>query len=413
MVRQSPMTLFLFAHFCDSAVKVLSMPDELIYCDNAATTFPKPPEVMAFATDWYARFGVNPGRSGTDLAIEAEAMVRKTRERLARFFGTTGDPDRLVFTQNASDSLNIAIQGMLQAGDHVITTDLDHNSVLRPIYHMTQYDGIESTYLAFNDRGRIDPDDLSAAIQSNTRLVVMTHGSNALGTVQPIAEVGRICREKGVPLVLDVAQTAGMFPIDMEAMNVDVVCFTGHKSLMGPSGIGGMYVRDGIEIAPLRYGGTGVRSEHPDHLDEYPWRLECGTGNLLGIAGLHAAQDWIDEQGFDTIVAKERALTERMLTGLKEIDGVTIYGDTRVEDHLPVVSVNVDGMMANNVGTLLDVKFGIATRTGLQCAPRVHQRLDTVSRKGTVRISLGAFNTDAHVDAVLDGLTDISKRHGR
>lgn len=386
--------------------------NELIYCDNAATTFPKPPEVMAFATDWYAKYGVNPGRSGTDLAIEAEEMVRKTRTRLAAFFGATGSPDRLVFTQNASDSLNIAIQGMLSSGDHVITTDLDHNSVIRPIYHLTEFEGIESTYLPFDDAGRIDPDDLREALRPNTKLVVMTHGSNALGTVQPVAEVGRICRENGVSLVLDVAQTAGMIPIDMEALNVDVICFTGHKSLMGPSGIGGMYVREGVEIAPLRYGGTGVRSEHPDHLEEYPWRLECGTGNLLGIAGLYAAQEWIDSEGFDTIVAREHALTERLLSGLTDIEGVIVYGDRTAEAHLPVVSVNVEGMTANNVGTLLDVKFGIATRTGLQCAPRVHQRLETVSQKGTVRISLGAFNTEAHVDAVLAGLKDIVSRHG-
>ena len=388
------------------------MADELIYCDNAATTFPKPPEVMAFATDWYSRYGVNPGRSGTDLAVEAEGMVRNTRTRLAKFFGATGDPDRLVFTQNASDSLNIAIQGLLQAGDHVITTDLDHNSVLRPIYHLTRYDGIESTYLPFDDSGRIDPEACREALRSNTRAVVMPHGSNTLGTIQPIAEVGRICRDRGIPFVLDVAQTAGMIPIDMEAMCVDVVCFTGHKSLMGPSGIGGMYVREGIEIAPLRYGGTGVRSEHPDHLDEYPWRLECGTMNLLGVAGLHAAQDWIDRQGLEQIEERERKLTRRLLEGVAEIGRVTVYGDTRIEGHLPVVSLNVDGMTANNVGTLLDVKFGIATRTGLQCAPRVHQRLDTVSRKGTVRISLGPFNTSDHVDALLEGLKDIASRHG-
>ena len=386
---------------------------ELIYCDNAATTFPKPPEVMAFATDWYARYGVNPGRSGTDLAIEAEEMVRKTRERLSTFFGATGSPDRLVFTQNASDSLNIAIQGTLSEGNHVITTDLDHNSVIRPIYHLAEHEGIESTYLPFDESGRVDPEDVRSAIRSNTKLVVMTHGSNTLGTVQPVAEIGKICRENDVTFVLDAAQTAGMIPIDMEAMCVDVVCFTGHKSLMGPSGIGGMYVREGVEIAPLRYGGTGVRSEYPDHLEEYPWRLECGTGNLLGIAGLHAAQDWIDKQGLDKIEANEHALTGKLLAGVVEIEGVTVYGDVRPDARLPVVSVNVDGMTANNVGTILDVKFGIATRTGLQCAPRVHQRLDTVSRKGTVRISLGPFNTEAHVDAVLEGLTDIASRHGK
>jgi cysteine desulfurase family protein len=390
----------------------MTVGESLIYCDNAATTFPKPPEVLAFATEWYGQYGVNPGRSGTDLAIEAEGMVRNTRERLTRFFGATGDTDRLVFTQNASDSLNIAIQGLLEAGDHVITTDLDHNSVLRPIYHLTKFDGIESTYLPFDPSGRIDPEVCRKAIQPNTKAVVMTHGSNTLGTVQPIADVGRICREHGIPLVLDVAQTAGMIPIDMEALCVDVVCFTGHKSLMGPSGIGGMYVRESIDIAPLRYGGTGVRSEHPDHLDEYPWRLECGTLNLLGVAGLHAAQDWIDSRGLDSIEEQERNLTRRLLEGLAEIDAVKVYGDTRPDDHLPVVSLNVDGMTANNVGTLLDVKFGIATRTGLQCAPRVHQALDTVSRKGTVRVSFGPFNTEDHVDALLEGLKDIVSRHG-
>ncbi|HAA76954.1 TPA: cysteine desulfurase [Candidatus Latescibacteria bacterium] len=383
----------------------------LIYCDNAATTFPKPPEVMEKATEWYTKYGVNPGRSGTDLAIEAEEMVRNTRTRLSQFFGTSGDPDRTVFTQNASDSLNIAIQGMLTAGDHVITTDLDHNSVLRPVYHLTQYDGIESTYLPFDESGRISPDDLRAAIKPNTKLVVMSHGSNALGTVQPVADVGRICREHEIDLVLDVAQTAGMIPIEMDAWNVDVVCFTGHKSLMGPSGIGGMVVRDGVEIAPLRYGGTGVRSEHPDHLEEYPWRLECGTINLLGIAGLHVAQDWLEERGLDQIAADEHALTKKLLDGARDLDGVTLYGDENAENHLPVVSVNIDGMTANNVGTLLDVKFGVATRTGLQCAPRVHQRLETVSQKGTVRISLGPFNTESHVDTVLEGLEDIVSRH--
>jgi cysteine desulfurase/selenocysteine lyase len=392
---------------------VSAVADDMIYCDNAATMFPKPPEVMAFATDWYGRFGVNPGRSGTDLAIEAEGMVSKTRERLTRFFGSEGDPDRLVFTQNASDSLNIAIQGLLSAGDHVITTDLDHNSVLRPIYHLTEYEGVESTHLPFGDDGRIDPDACRNAIKSNTKAVVMTHGSNTLGTVQPVAEVGRICRERGVTLVLDVAQTAGMIPIQMDEMNVDVICFTGHKSMMGPSGIGGMYVRDGIEIAPLRYGGTGVRSEHLDHLDEYPWRLECGTLNLFGVAALSAAQDWLDGRGgVDRIASEERGLTEHLLHGLGSIDGVRVYGDVRAEEHLPVVSLNVEGMTANNVGTLLDVKFGIATRTGLQCAPRVHQALGTVERKGTVRISLGPFNTEQHVTVVIEALRDIVTRHG-
>ncbi|MCZ6633081.1 MAG: aminotransferase class V-fold PLP-dependent enzyme [bacterium] len=386
--------------------------DELIYMDNAATAFPKPPEVLQNALDFYQTYGVNPGRSGTDLALEAEAMVTEARKTLAAFFGATGDSDRLVFTQNASDSLNIAIQGLVQEGDHVITTCLDHNSVLRPVYHLEQTGQIEATYLPFDSTGFVDPDDVAQAIQPNTRLVVMTHGSNVLGTIQPVAEIGHICRASGVAFVVDVAQTAGMFPIDMEAMKADVICFTGHKSLMGPPGIGGMYVREGVTVEPLRYGGTGVRSEYPDHLEEYPWRLECGTLNLLGIAGLLEGQRWIAKEGPETIYERETTLLTKLVAGLKEVDGVILYCADRLEHHLPVLSLNVAGMTANNVGTLLDVKFNVATRTGLQCAPRVHEQLGTKETKGTVRISLGPFNTEAQIDTVIEGLQDIVQRHG-
>lgn len=386
---------------------------DLIYMDNAATTFPKPPGVLEDALAFYQKYGVNPGRSGTDLAQEAEAMVAEARTSLTSFFGATGSVDRLVFTQNASDSLNIAIQGVLKSGDHVITTCLDHNSVLRPIYHLAKYDGIEATYVPFNDRGYVDPQAIADAILPNTKLVVMSHASNVLGTVQPIAEVGEICRARGVVLCVDVAQTAGMLPIDMEDMQADILCFTGHKSLMGPTGIGGMYVREGVDVAPLRYGGTGVHSEYPDHLDEYPWRLECGTGNLLGIAGLLNGQKWIAREGLGNIHARERALMKQLVNGLREVDGVIVYCADRLDEHVCVLSVNVEGMTANNVGTLLDVKFNVATRTGLQCAPKVHELLGTKALKGTVRISLGPFNTEAHIDRVIEGLADISARHGK
>lgn len=386
---------------------------DLIYMDNAATTFPKPSGVLEDALDLYLKYGVNPGRSGTDLAQEAESVVAEARKTLTSFLGAKGSADRLVFTQNASDSLNIAIQGVLQAGDHVITTCLDHNSVLRPIYHLAKYDGIEATYVPFETGGYIDPQAISDAIQPNTKLVVMSHASNVLGTVQPIAEVGKICRNRGVILCVDAAQTAGMLPIDMEEMQADILCFTGHKSLMGPTGIGGMYVREGVAVAPLRYGGTGVRSEYPDHLDEYPWRLECGTGNLLGIAGLLNGQKWIAREGLENIYAREKALLKQLVNGLREIEGVILYGADNLEDHVAVLSINVDGMTANNVGTLLDVKFNVATRTGLQCAPKVHELLGTNPLKGTVRLSLGPFNTEAHIDTVIEGLADIALRHGR
>jgi cysteine desulfurase/selenocysteine lyase len=381
--------------------------------DNAATTFPKPSGILESALEFYQKYGVNPGRSGTDLAQEAEAMVAEARKSFASFFGATGSPDRLVFTQNASDSLNIAIQGVLKAGDHVITTCLDHNSVLRPIYHLAKYDGVEATYVPFDGAGYIDPNAIAQAIRPNTKLVVMSHASNVLGTVQPVAEVGAICQARGVILCVDVAQTAGMLPIDMEDMQADILCFTGHKSLMGPTGIGGMYVREGVDVAPLRYGGTGVRSEYPDHLDEYPWRLECGTGNLLGIAGLLNGQKWIAREGLGNIHAREKALLQQLVNGLREVDGVILYCADNLKDHVPVLSLNVAGMTANNVGTLLDVKFNVATRTGLQCAPKVHELLSTKDLKGTVRISLGPFNTEAHIETVIEGLADIASRHGK
>ena len=385
----------------------------LIYMDNAATTFPKPPGVLEDALAFYRQYGVNPGRSGTDLAREAEAMVAEARATLAAFFGATGSPDRLVLTYNASDALNIAIQGTLQAGDHVIATLLDHNSVLRPIYHLTKYEGVEVTHVGFGADGVVDPDDVANAIQSNTKLVVMPHASNVLGTVQPVHVVGAICRARGVIFCVDAAQTAGALPIDMEAMQADILCFTGHKSLMGPTGTGGMYVREGVSVAPLRYGGTGVRSEYPDHLEEYPWRLECGTGNLLGIAGLLSAQKWLAREGVENIHAREMALFTRLVEGLRSVEGCILYCAEEIDQRVPVLSVNLAGMTANNVGILLDVKFNVATRTGLQCAPRVHERLGTQAMKGTVRISLGPFNTEAHVETAIEGLRDIAKRHGR
>ncbi len=349
-------------------------------------------------------------------------MVAEARAALASFFGATGSPDHLVFTHNASDALNIAIQGTLNAGDHVITTRLDHNSVLRPIYHLAKYEGIEATYVGFGADGVVDPKDIAKAIKPNTKLVVMPHASNVLGTVQPVQAVGAICRARGVVFCVDAAQTAGVLPIDMEAMQADILCFTGHKSLMGPTGTGGMYVREGVSVAPLQYGGTGVRSEYPDHLDEYPWRLECGTGNLMGIAGLLSAQKWIRREGIENIHAREMALFAQLVNGLREVDGCMVYcaqetegnfARSSIDSRVPVLSLNIKGMTANNVGTLLDVKFNVATRTGLQCAPKVHEVLGTKALKGTVRISLGPFNTEAQIETAIEGLSDIAERHGR
>jgi cysteine desulfurase family protein len=385
------------------------MDTELIYLDNAATAWPKPESVYQFMNDFYRRTGVNPGRSGFDLAIEAGAMLDNLRKRLTAFFGGDLDtPGRLCFGYNATDALNLIIPGLLSSGDHVITTNLEHNSVLRPINHLVRDGGVHATFVPFDGAGFLDPADIDRAIRKNTKLVIVNHGSNVIGTVQPAAAIGRICREKGVTFAIDTSQTAGLIPIDMTAMNVDVVVFTGHKALMGCTGIGGMCVRKHVQIRQVRSGGTGVRSAHPYHLEEYPWRLEYGTPNMVGIAALWAGQDWLEQNGVDRIHEREMRLVHRLVEGMREINGVRIYCCDNLENHLATVTMNIEGMEAADVGTMLDVDHNIATRTGLHCAPLVHEQLGTIALRGGVRFSIGPFNTDAHIDAALEAIAAIS-----
>jgi cysteine desulfurase family protein len=359
--------------------------------------------------DFYRRTGVNPGRSGFDLAIEAGAMLDNLRKRLTAFFGGDLDtPGRLCFGYNATDALNLIIPGLLSSGDHVITTNLEHNSVLRPINHLVRDGGVHATFVPFDGAGFLDPADIDRAIRKNTKLVIVNHGSNVIGTVQPAAAIGRICREKGVTFAIDTSQTAGLIPIDMTAMNVDVVVFTGHKALMGCTGIGGMCVRKHVQIRQVRSGGTGVRSAHPYHLEEYPWRLEYGTPNMVGIAALWAGQDWLEQNGVDRIHEREMRLVHRLVEGMREINGVRIYCCDNLENHLATVTMNIEGMEAADVGTMLDVDHNIATRTGLHCAPLVHEQLGTIALRGGVRFSIGPFNTDAHIDAALEAIAAIS-----
>ena len=379
---------------------------KIIYLDNAATTFPKPREVLERATDAYARFGVNPGRSGYDLCLVAGELVFETRKALATFFG--GDkPERLVFAANATDALNLAIQGLLGRGDHAITTTVEHNSVIRPLDHLRRDHGVEVDFVPFEQGGLVDPDEIARRFRPNTKLVVVNHGSNVIGTVQPVAEIGRRCRERGILLVVDAAQTAGVLPIDVEAMAIDVLCFTGHKSLLGPTGTGGLYVRDGVEVRHTRVGGTGVHSAYPFHLDEYPYRLEAGTGNVLGIAGLYFAQQYLARRGVSEIYRHEMELFAILQAGLEKIDGVTLHGTTSLEHRLPVLSFTVAGRDPGDVGQLLDVDYNIASRTGLQCAPLIHQQMGTGER-GTVRLSVGPMNERAHVDAAVAAVTEIA-----
>ncbi len=386
--------------------------NNLIYLDNAATSWPKPDKVYQFMIDFYRSCGVNPGRSGFDKAIEAGNILENLRKKLTRFFG--GDeahPERLCFGYNATDALNLLIMGMLSPGDHVITTNVEHNSVIRPIRHLMRDNGVEATFVRFDDNGFVDPDDIKKAIRKNTKLVVVNHGSNVLGTVQPVAQIGAICHATDIRFIIDTSQTAGMVPINMKAMQVDALAFTGHKSLMGSTGIGGICVGDGVEIKHTRAGGTGVRSAYPYHLDEYPYRMEYGTPNMVGVASLWAGQEWIDEQGgVDAIHAYEMKLAKKLVDGFKKIDGVTVYCCDSLENHLSTVTMNVDGFEAGNVGTMLDVDFDIATRTGLHCAPLVHEQLGLVEIHGGVRFAIGPFNTEAHIDKAIAAIAEIAKR---
>lgn len=386
--------------------------EELIYLDNAATSWPKPDKVYKFMVDFYRSTGVNPGRSGFDKAIEAGNILEDLRKRLTHFFG--GDeavPERCCFGYNATDALNLIVQGSLSSGDHVVTTNLEHNSVIRPVNHMVHDGGAEATYVPFDGAGFIDPEDIKKAIKSNTKLVIVNHGSNVIGTIQDVTAIGKVCKEAGVRFAVDVSQTAGVIPISMQQMNIDVLAFTGHKSLMGSTGIGGIVVRDGIELKHSRSGGTGVRSAYPYHLDEYPYRMEYGTPNMVGIASLWAAQDWIKKVGgIGKIYKEEHRLACKLVNGFKKIEGVTVYCCDSMENHLSTVTINVDGFDAGDVGIILDVDFNIATRTGLHCAPLVHEQLGLVKDHGGTRFSIGAFNTEEHVDKAIEAVADVAKR---
>jgi cysteine desulfurase family protein len=383
--------------------------ENLIYLDNAATAFPKPPEVLEFMMEFYSTRGVNPGRTGFDLALEAEETIIKARRRLTEFFGGT-DYNRLVFGFNATDALNLLINSVLEPGHHAITTCLEHNSVLRPLFYLNKYKGIEVDYVPFDRNGYVDPDDVKAAIKDNTRLVVVNHGSNVLGTIQPIKEIGAICREKGVLFAIDAAQTAGVIPVDACNMNIDVVCFTGHKSLMGPTGVGGMYLCEHVDIRPARSGGTGVDSALREQPDAYPWRMEFGTPNTIGIAGLLAGQEWIERQGgVAEICEHEMGLARRLVEGLSQIDGVVLYCADLGRDHLPVITFNIEGLEAADTGTMLDVDHDIACRTGFHCAPRVHETLGTDKIHGTVRFSIGPFNTQEHIEKAVSAVAEIAQ----
>jgi cysteine desulfurase / selenocysteine lyase len=387
--------------------------NNIIYLDNAATSFPKPEIVHQSVHEFYSKNGVNPGRTGCDLALKAEQMIHDTRKKLSAFFnrslveaGKKKDPNRLVFSLNATAGLNLIINGCIQPGDHIVTTKVEHNSVIRPVNHKVR-DGAEATYVTPDAEGYVSPGDIRKAIKSNTKLVIVNHGSNVTGAVQDLKGIGAVCREAGVQFAVDSAQTAGVLPIDMADCNINFLSFTGHKGLFGPTGTGGICVADDAEIKGTIYGGTGVRSADPYHLEEYPYRLEAGTQNLAGIAGLSAGIDWITKQGIDNLYAHEMGLLGLLQQGIAEIRGATLWGTQNLKQRVATLSMTVEGYDASDVGTILDVDYNIITRTGLHCAPLIHEHHGTAPR-GTVRFSVGPFTTKAHVEAAVKALEEIA-----
>ena len=379
---------------------------KLIFLDNGATSFPKPEEVYTYMDYFFRNYGVNPGRSGYDLCMETGLVVEETRKMLTEFFNGT-DPNRLCFGYNSTDALNLIIFGMLKPGDHAISTTVEHNSVLRPLYHLRR-EGVEVDFVPFDAAGFVDPQEIRKKFRPDTRLVIVNHASNVIGTVQPIAAIGKHCREAGIPFAIDASQSAGKVPIDMDAQCLDVVAFTGHKSLLGPTGIGGLYVREGVEIRHTRAGGTGVRSAVRAHLDEYPYRLEYGTPNVMGIAGLKAGLTWLLGKGLETVHAEEMRLARMLLDGLRAIPRVVLYCLDNLNNHIAVLAFNIEGMDAADVGTMLDVDFGIACRTGLHCAPLVHEQLGTDKIHGAVRFGIGTFNTEEHIQTAIQAVGKIA-----
>ncbi len=372
----------------------------MIYLDNAATTCPKPPEVVSAVAAAMATFG-NSGRGAHAKALTAARTIYETRVAVAKLFGCPR-PDHVAFTPNSTMALNIAISGLLRPGDHVISTDLEHNSVLRPLYRL-QAEGVAADMLPADHRGQIDLGDLERLLRPETRAVVCTHASNVTGDLVDIRRVGSFCRAHGLLFVLDASQTAGTFPIQMEQDQVDVVCFTGHKSLLGPQGTGGLCIREGIEIRPLAVGGTGVQSFSERQPAAYPTRLEAGTLNSHGLAGLHAALAFLDRVGTQTIRAHETALARRFYEAVRQLPGVTIYGDFSTEVRAPIVTLNIREEDPAVVADALSERFGIAVRPGAHCAPRLHRCLGTQER-GAVRFSWSWANTEMETDAAAEAV---------
>ena len=376
----------------------------MIYFDNAATTMQKPPCVIQAVTEAMCSLG-NSGRGVHSSALSASRIIYNTRAALAQLFGAES-PERIAFTANSTESLNIAIKGVLNSGDHVITTALEHNSVLRPLFELEDR-GVELTILSADSLGNIRYADFEKEIRPNTKAIVTTHGSNLTGNLLDIGRIGEIARKHGLIYIVDASQTAGVFDINVQKMNIDMLCFTGHKGLLGPQGTGGIYVREGLDVRPILSGGSGVQTYLRAHPSQMPTALEAGTLNGHGIAGLGAAVRYLQETGLDTIRAKEQELMMAFYEAVRKIPGITVYGDFTDSNRCAIVALNIRDYDSGEVSDALSSEYGIATRPGAHCAPLMHKALGTVEQ-GAVRFSFSHYNTKEEINAAVAALQELA-----
>ncbi|WP_027185997.1 aminotransferase class V-fold PLP-dependent enzyme [Desulfovibrio inopinatus] len=382
----------------------------MIYLDNAATSYPKNEPALRRAMERYLALGASPGRGGYDRAVEAEELVSSIRQNIATFcHAPTGS--HTCFAANATDALNTLIQGMADGTSHIVSTRLEHNSVLRPLRHMQYNDLLEVDILDFDDRGFVSVESIEAALRPHTKAVIITHASNVLGTVQPLIKIGAMLHRHGVALCVDASQSVGHLPIDMQAAHIDALVFTGHKGPAGPTGIGALVLDPCLDVKPSRFGGTGVDSHNPFQPTEYPARLESGTQNMLGIIALEECLRDLSIHTQSIRLKEEMRLLKRLFGALVKLPGVRVYGGHDMEKQVPLLSCTVNDMKAADVGAVLDGDFDIAVRTGLHCAPLVHERLGTAPY-GTVRFSLGSHTTDADIDAAIEAMQEIAQSCG-
>ena len=379
----------------------------MIYLDYAATSGRKPEAVYEASDRVMREVSGNPGRSGHKISLEAGAIVAEARLLCSRLFHAPAS-ETIAFGVNTTEALNLGILGMVEKGDHVITSSLEHNSVARPLEHLKD-EGVEVTKIRADLENGVDPDAVEAAIKDNTKLVVMTHISNVTGTVNDIAAIGDVCRRHGVTFLVDAAQSAGVRPIDVQAMKIDMLAFPGHKCLYGPQGTGGLYISPEVDLRPLLIGGTGTQSELLHQPVSRPERYESGTLNVPGLAGLAKGVDFILKSGVDAIEEKEYELTARLISGIRQYDNITIWGPQTAKNRAAVLSITIDGYEPQDISIYLDQIFDIAVRSGLHCAPYAHETLGTLDKGGTVRISPGYFTTEEEIDACIEAIGIISR----